>query len=121
MRSFCLVITVCVKEESMSNSSRPGQFATYSYYLAYASSGIVLIALVASMLNSPLFHVVWLALVTGGVGTFFAMAARSDFRRQGASPEDEQHARLGFRINLATSIFMIVLVIFTVVASLILN
>ncbi len=101
----------------MSNTSRPGQFATYSYYLAFVSSGIVLIAFVASMLKSPLFNVVWLALITGAVGTFFAMAARSDFKRKGASPEDENRARVGFRVNLATTIFMLILVIFVLVVS----
>ncbi|MBN1120432.1 MAG: hypothetical protein JXJ17_05100 [Anaerolineae bacterium] len=101
----------------MSDSSRPGQFAAYSYYLAFASSGIMLIAFVASMLKSPFFNIVWLALITGAVGTFFAMAARSDFKRKGASPEDEQRARVGFRVNLATSIFMILLVIFMLIVS----
>jgi hypothetical protein len=108
---------VGIKEEPMSDSSRPSQFAAYSYYLAFVSSGIVLIAFVASILKSPLFNIVWLALITGAVGTFFAMAARSDFKRKGASPEDENRARLGFRVNLATSIFMILLVIFMIVTS----
>jgi hypothetical protein len=101
----------------MSNSSRPGQFATYSYYLAFASSGIVLIAFIASMFKSPIFNIVWLALITGGVGAFFALAARSDFKRQAATEEDERHLRVGLRVNLATLVFMVIIVIFVVVIS----
>ncbi len=101
----------------MSNSSRPGQFATYSYYLAFVSSGIVLIAFAASIFKSPIFNIVWLALITAGAGTFFALAARSDFKRQAASEEDESHVRVGLRVNLATLIFMIIIVIFVIVVS----
>jgi hypothetical protein len=103
----------------MSNSSRPGQFATYSYYLAFASSGIVLIAFLASAVlrNSGFYNVVWLALITGGVGTFFALAARSDFKHQAATEEDERHVRVGLRVNLATLVFMLIIVIFVIVVS----
>ena len=102
----------------MSNQSRPGQFATYSYYLAFVSSGIMLIAFVAQLLNlRVIFNIVWLSLITGAVGTFFAMAARSDFKRVGATEEDEARARVGLRINLAATIFMLIVVVFAIVAS----
>ncbi len=108
----------------MSNRPDPVLFARYSYYLAFASAAILLIAFIISVashvvqsdLPGILIHVVWLALITGGVGTFLAYAARSDFKRNPGPAEAVIQARIGWRVNLgalavlAVSAFFIIII-----------
>ena len=100
----------------MANRPDPGAFATYSYYLAFASAAILLLAFLIGLVPSdalkPMAHIIWLALLTSAIGAFLAFAARSDFRHQSGAPEDERRARTGLRVNLAVLVFMVLLLIF---------
>ena len=109
----------------MSNRPDPIRFARYSYYLAFASALIVLMVFVISLpffrsdLTSALVNVVWVALITGGIGTFFAYAARADFKRTPGPAEAVRHARVGWRVNLGALLVVLVWAAFYVVISLI--
>ncbi len=96
-------------------------FAQYSYYLAIASSGIITLTFVFGLLQLRLLaNIMWLALITAGIGLFLASAARSDFkRREQQVPEDlKRKSRVGFRINLGVLAVMMIAVVFQIVLAL---
>jgi hypothetical protein len=96
----------------------PADFALYSYTLAFASSGIVTLAIILSMLKSPLVQILWLALLTSAVGTFLGSAARSDFKQRSASEEAKHQANVGFRVNLGVLIVMLIMALIAVAGTL---
>lgn len=94
----------------MSRRTQPEAFATYSYYLAIASVGILLLyglLGVLGIMGGVLSQFVWVVFITSGVGAFFAFAARSDFRRHGPSEATLRRARVGWRVNLGALAFML--------------
>lgn len=103
----------------MSNRPSPQIFARYSYYLAFVSSGIILLSLLLSAIpgdvGSVLVNVVWLAFISGIAGTFMGWAATSDFKRRPADDESIHQARIGFRINLGATIVMVLMALIGVV------
>lgn len=104
----------------MNNRPDPETFARYSYYLAYASSAIILLSLIFWIIPGPvgtvLSNMVWLALVTGIAGTFMALAARSDFKRVPASEEAAHAAKFGLRLNLLTTVVVILFAVIAIAA-----
>jgi len=92
----------------LKNRPDPETFARYSYNLAYVSSGIILLAIIVSLIPLPiaatLANVIWLALISGVAGTFMGFAANSDFKRYPGSEEGIHAARVGFRLNLFATI-----------------
>jgi hypothetical protein len=98
----------------------PAAFARYSYILAFVSSGVVTLAIILSMLKSPLVYIVWLALLTSAIGTFLSSAARSDFKhKQRSVTEEAKHqANVGFRVNLAFLILLLILALIAIVGAL---
>ncbi len=87
------------------NRPDPRTFALYSYYLAIASGGLIVLAFIFSFIESVRFltQMIWLTLITSGIGAFLAYAARSDFARMKQPPEESiNHARIGWRNNLLT-------------------
>ena len=109
----------------MSNRPDPIRFARYSYYLAFVSALIVLMVFIFSLpflrsdLTTALVNIVWVALITGGIGTFLAYAARADFKRTPGPAEAVRHARVGWRVNLGALLVVLVWAAFYVVISLI--
>ena len=104
----------------MSNRPDPIRFAKYSYYMAFVSAVILLLAFILSMpffrseLTEALINIVWLALISGGIGTFLAFAARSDFKRSPGSAEAVRHARVGWRVNIGALFVVLVTAAFVV-------
>lgn len=99
----------------MRNRPDPEVFARYSYLLAFASGGIIIVSAVFWLIPGPvaaaLVNVIWLALITGVAGTFMGFAANSDFKRSPGSEQAVNEAKVGLRINLLTSIVMILFVL----------
>ena len=106
----------------LKNRPDPETFARYSYLLAYVSSGIILLALIISIIPFPiaatLSNVIWLALITGIAGTFMGFAANSDFKRFPGTPEAVHAARVGMRLNLFATIVITVFALIGVAARL---
>jgi len=104
----------------LKNRPDPETFARYSYLLAYVSSGIILLALVISVIPLPiaaaLSNVIWLALITGIAGSFMGFAATSDFKRYPGTPEAVHAARVGMRLNLFATIVITVFALIGVAA-----
>ena len=104
----------------MTNRPDPIRFAKYSYYMAFASALILLVAFIFSLpflrsdLSSALINIVWLALITGGIGTFLAYAARADFKRAPGPAEAVRHARVGWRVNLGALFVVLVTAAFVI-------
>lgn len=104
------------------NRPDPTTFAQFSYWLAIASSVIVTLVLLLGLVPgrmgdflSPLQQVMWLALITSGVGLFLAIAARSDFRRGGQVPDAfKRKARIGLRVNLIILVVMLLALVFLI-------
>lgn len=87
------------------NRPDPRTFAQYSYYLAIASGGLIVLAFVFSFIPPIRFltQLIWLTLITSGIGAFLAYAARSDFAKMKQPPEESiTQARIGWRNNLLT-------------------
>jgi hypothetical protein len=105
----------------MKNRPNPEVFAYYSYRLAYVSSGIVLLSIIISIIPGPitgaLSNIIWLALVSGIAGTFMGFAASSDFKRVPGSAEAVHAARVGFRLNLFTTIVVVAIAVIGFVGS----
>ncbi len=111
----------------MSNRPDPVVFARYSYILAFVSAGIIFVTLLLYVpvlpedLRRVLVNIVWLALITGGVGTFMAYAARSDFRRNPGPLSAINQARIGFRVNLGalsvTLVWAVMVIIIRILAA----
>ena len=99
----------------MRNRPDPEVFAHYSYLLAFTSAGIILLSfvfwLIPGQIAGVLVNVIWLALISGIAGTFMGFAANSDFKRSPGSTQAIHEARVGLRINLITSIVMILFVL----------
>jgi hypothetical protein len=95
----------------MKNRPDPETFARYSYNLAYVSSGIILLAIIVSLIPLPiaavLSNVIWFALISGVAGTFMGFAANSDFKRYPGSAEGVHAAKMGLRLNLFTTIVVL--------------
>src|SRR5512139_2268776 len=108
----------------MPNRPDPAQFARYSYILSLVSTGIltlaVLIAFIPVDAIKPLFHIVWLTIVTGAVGAFMGYAARADFKAHPPEhPELEHQARSGFRTNVFALAVTLLLAVFRIAIGLI--
>ncbi len=103
----------------MSNRPEPSVFAQGSYILAFVSAFILLASFFLGfrIFDSVRFlrQIVWLALITSGIGSFLAYAARSDFKRRGGSDELQRRARIGWRINLATFVLLVILAVIQIV------
>lgn len=106
----------------MKNRPDPETFARYSYLLAYVSSGIILLALVISVIPLPiaavLSNVIWLALISGIAGTFMGFAANNDFKRYPGPPEAVHAAKTGMRLNLFATIVIVAIALIGLAARL---
>jgi hypothetical protein len=93
-------------------------FYQYTYYLAFATSAILIVAFILGLKwfdgIAILRNVVWLALITSALGTFFGLAARSEWKRREPSPEERNLVKIGLRTNIAALAFMILAVILAV-------
>nr|MBN1229669.1 hypothetical protein [Anaerolineae bacterium] len=100
----------------------PAMFVEISYYLAFASTGILLMTFILGVLRiealRPLGQLIWLALITSAVGTFLAFAARSEYKKAEPTDEEAYKLRIGLRVNLATLAFMIIFALFVIVVAL---
>jgi hypothetical protein len=89
--------------------------AAYSYYLAIASAAIMILAMLLAFIPirflAPLVHVIWLTLITSAAGTFLAVTARNEFKRHPPTEDEERHARIGLRVNVAALLFTLLLVV----------
>lgn len=99
----------------MKNRPDPVMFAKLSYYLALASSGILLVSVVLALVRISAGPFLWLALPTSAAGTFLAWAARSDFRARPGPDEAAQQARTGWRVNLLALIVMLLMVVVVII------
>jgi cytochrome b561 len=104
----------------MTNRPDPTAFADISYILAFVSAFILLLTFGLGFVRTAFFDtlqqvIIWFALVSGGIGTFLAYAARSDFKRYSGPADAQRKARVGWRVNLATLIFMLLYVLTFVV------
>ena len=104
------------------NRPDPVTFAEGSYILAFASAFIIMLAFILSLhafdSMAVLRHIVWLALITSAVGVFLGFAARQDFKRY-SGPEDAiRKARVGWRVNLAVLVFMLVITFIAIIRGL---
>src|SRR5688572_7329309 len=93
--------------------------AQWSYYLAYASSGILMLAFIFSLLRVPLTPIVWLALITSAVGTFMAWTARREFKARPGPADSVKMARMAWRVNLGALIVMLIAVVLVVILQLV--
>lgn len=91
------------------NRPDPRTFVLYSYYLAFASSGVMLLTFLFALVPfaRPLVHVMWLALITSPIGVFLGVTARSDFKDQEVEEALKRKMGIGIRVNLLTLIFML--------------
>ena len=99
----------------MENRPDPSLFAQGSFYLAIASSGILLVSFVFGLLRLGLSAIVWLAVITSGVGLFLGWASRSDFKKNPGTPEMMQMADTGWRINLWALIILMVIMLIVII------
>ncbi len=99
----------------MHNRPDPALFARLSFYLGYASSGIIFLSLVLVLLRSSASQIMWLALITSAAGTFMAWAARTDFREAPGTEEAARMAQIGWRVNLIALSLMALLLLLTIV------
>src|SRR5574341_863408 len=90
------------------NRPDPRTFVLYSYYLAFASSGVMLLTFLFALVPfaRPLVHVMWLALITSPIGVFLGVTARSDFKDQEVEEALKRKMGIGIRVNLLTLIFI---------------
>ncbi len=97
----------------MANRSNSDLFAEMSYYLAIASTLIMVLTFAIGMTRvealSPLRNLIWLVLITSGVGLFMGLAARSDFKRAPPAAELVRFQKIGVRVNAAALVFMLML------------
>jgi archaellum biogenesis protein FlaJ (TadC family) len=104
------------------NRPDPVTFAEGSYILAFASAFIMMLAFVLGLRAfdsvAMLRQIVWLALFTSGVGVFLSYAARQDFKRYSGPADAIRKARVGWRVNLAVLIFMLVIALVAIVKGL---
>lgn len=103
----------------MSNRPDPRIFGTYSYYLALASTIITVLVLLLGLFVPQIAMAFWLVLVTSAIGVFLGLAARSDLKHSGSTPEVERHVRIGVRVNLVYFVLMLIYTIVTIIFSLI--
>ncbi|HEC23854.1 MAG TPA: hypothetical protein ENI95_13150 [Chloroflexi bacterium] len=100
----------------------PVMFAEGSYILAFLSAFILVLTFIFGLkVFEPvafLRQIMWLALVTSGIGVFLSYAARQDFKRFSGPPEAIRKARVGWRVNLAVLIFMLVAALVAIVGGL---
>jgi hypothetical protein len=103
----------------------PGLLAEISYYLAFASTGLLLLTFLLGLARvealRPLGQLIWLVLITSAAGTFLGFAARSDFKRIEPTDRDVRRLRLGLRVNLMALGFMVLFVLFVIVVALLPN
>jgi hypothetical protein len=99
----------------MEKQSNTETFAQWSYYLGYASSGIMLLSFILGMASPLIANILWLALITSAIGTFMAWVARSELKTAPASDNVMQMAKVGWRVNLMALIVMLLLVIMNVI------
>src|SRR5574340_494575 len=92
-------------------------FARGSYYLALATSGIILLVLILTVLRQSGLGglLVWLAIMTSAVGTFMAWTARKEFKVTPPPDDIQGMANLGWRINRLSLILLGVLMLFQLV------
>lgn len=106
----------------MTNRPDTRTLAAYSYYLALASAGVMMLSLLLGLIPGRVIgilqNVIWLVVITSALGTFCGFAARSDLKLDGGSEEDRRNARVGLRVNLAALIVMLLMVVFVVVLNL---
>jgi hypothetical protein len=104
------------------NRPDPVTFAEGSYILAFASAFIITLTFILGLRVfdsvAVLRQIVWLALVTSGVGVFLSFAARQDFKKYSGPADAVRKARVGWRVNLAVLIFMLVVTIASIIKSL---
>jgi archaellum biogenesis protein FlaJ (TadC family) len=104
------------------NRPDPVTFAEGSYILAFASAFIMMLAFILGLRAfdsvAMLRQIVWLALFTSGVGVFLSYAARQDFKRYSGPADAIRKARVGWRVNLAVLIFMLVVTVIAIIRGL---
>lgn len=95
--------------------------ATYSYYLAYASAAIMILAMLFAFIPvrflAPLVHIIWITLITSAAGTFLAATARGEFKRRPPTEQEERRARIGLRVNIAALLFVLLLALAVVLVN----
>ena len=104
------------------NRPDPVTFAEGSYILAFASAFIILLTFILGFRAfdsvALLRQIVWLALLTSGVGVFLSYAARQDFKRYSGPDDAVRKARVGWRVNLAVLVFMVIIALIAIVRGL---
>lgn len=98
----------------------PTRFVELGYLLAIVSSGAIFASLVFGLIGwNLLANIVWLALISSGVGLFLTIAGRNDFERGGGVPEGLKiKSRVGFRINIGVLAIMIFILVFYILFAL---
>lgn len=101
-------------------NSNAVRFIEIGYILAIVSSSIIFLSLLFGLLGlNFLANIVWLALITAGVGLFLSILGRNEFNSRGGVPEDlAVKSRVGFRINLGILAIMLFIVIFYIIFAL---
>lgn len=101
------------------NRPDAAQFAKWSYYLSFATSGIMLLGLLLGFARTPLAGVIWLSFVTSAVGAFMAWAAKNEFKTKPPSDDVMMMAKRGWRVNIVgfgiMIAFLVVLLIFQLI------
>jgi archaellum biogenesis protein FlaJ (TadC family) len=104
------------------NRPDPVTFAEGSYILAFASALIIMLAFILGLhafdSMAMLRQIVWLALITSGVGVFLSFAARQDFKRYSGPEDAVRKARVGWRVNLAVLVFMLIVTVIAIIRGL---
>jgi hypothetical protein len=102
----------------MSNRPDPRDLAQYSYILAFASAGLLLLSFLMGLLPGEsldvLGNLVWLVLPISGIGVALALMARTEFKRQDPGKEWMGKMRTGLRINALALVFMVLLALMVI-------
>ncbi len=96
------------------------RFIETGYILAIVSSSIIFLSLLFGLLGLDfLASIVWLALITAGVGFVLSLLGRNEYTSRGGVPADlAVKSRVGFRINLGILAIMLFIVIFYIIFAL---
>jgi hypothetical protein len=95
------------------NRPDPILFAKGSYYLGFATSGLLLVTIVLMLVRATGVAgvLVWLTVLTSAVGTFMAWAARKDFQTAPPPPDVQGMVNLGWRINRLALILIVLMIV----------
>ena len=102
----------------MANRPDPRDLAYYSYILAFASAGLLLMTFLVGLIPVDalgiLSNLVWLVLPMSGIGLALALMARPSFKLEDPGKAWTSKLRVGLRINALALIFMVLLAILAI-------